>query len=164
LCFLFTHQSPSKGLLNKQNPIPAHTTPLTLGHPAMPRPPPAKPPPSHSPRRQGAAPMPQPLFAGRNSRQHPDPRVPDHAATAPPESSGQPLPSSTREQIVSERWKKPQRHGGLKERWERRQWASVIPCFHIFALLGFLGFPEAQIVFFPVDNCLGFYCAGGARL
>jgi hypothetical protein len=22
LCFLFTHQSPSKGLLNKRNPIP----------------------------------------------------------------------------------------------------------------------------------------------
>jgi hypothetical protein len=77
----------------------------------MPRPPPARPPPTplgHSPRRRGAAPMPQPLFAGPSSRQHPDPRVPDHAATAPPESSGQPLPSSTHEQIVSERWKKPQ--------------------------------------------------------
>jgi hypothetical protein len=117
-----TNQGPrcfhlSKGLLNKRNPIPAHIMPLTLGHPAMPRPPPARPPPTplgHSPRRRGATPMPQPLFAGHSSRQHPHPRVPDHAATTPPESSGQPLPSSTREQIVSERWKKPQRPWRLK--------------------------------------------------
>uniref|UniRef100_A0A804NR14 Aminotransferase class I/classII large domain-containing protein n=1 Tax=Zea mays TaxID=4577 RepID=A0A804NR14_MAIZE len=86
----------------------------------MPRPPPARPPPTplgHSPRRRGATPMPQPLFAGHSSRQHPHPRVPDHAATTPPESSGQPLPSSTREQIVSERWKKPQRPWRLKRAW-----------------------------------------------
>jgi hypothetical protein len=97
----------------------------------MPRPPPARPPPTplaHSPRRPGAVPMPQPLFTGRSSRQHPDPRVPDHATTAPPESSGQPLPSSTREQIVSERWKKPQRPWRLRRAvgaeavGQRRSW------------------------------------------
>jgi hypothetical protein len=92
-----------------------------------------------SSRRRGAAPMPQPLFAGRSSRQHLDPRVPDHAATAPPESSGQPLPSSTREQIVSERWKKPQRPWRLKRAVRAEavgQRRSLLPHFCSLGIFG----------------------------
>jgi hypothetical protein len=121
----------------------------------MPRPPPAKPPPTPlatPPGSEARRPCPSSCsqVAVAASTHIPESQTMPPLRHRSPVASHCPRPPASRSSMRDGRSRSG--HGGLKERWERRQWASVVPCFHIFALLGFLGFPEAQIVFFPVGQ------------